>query len=183
MILNFLDPTSRWNVLRGSPELRPYNSLPRGQDINNYPSLALHQTNLKNQQLSVDSHSPIFRRKSPTRRSQSEDVYADRDIIERSSSPYQGNLSPHSVNSAHLSTSPVGSVNLLSSSPSSGEAQPVLSSERLARVNPLIKYAQSSQKERKISPNRRQRGDSEGENVGSDDGTGENKGELFAFSL
>ncbi|XP_018565614.1 uncharacterized protein LOC108906745 [Anoplophora glabripennis] len=75
------NPTPRWSALRGSPELRPYNSLPRGQDITNYPSLALHQTNLKNQNQDP-SVSPIRHRRSPTRRTQSEDVY-----IERTSSP------------------------------------------------------------------------------------------------
>ncbi|CAH1134883.1 unnamed protein product [Ceutorhynchus assimilis] len=61
------NPTPRWAALRSSAELRPYNSLPRGQDINNYPSLALHQTNLKNTE--AFNQSP--------RRAKSEDVYAE----------------------------------------------------------------------------------------------------------
>nr|XP_023023057.1 uncharacterized protein LOC111511278 [Leptinotarsa decemlineata] len=89
------NPTPRWSALRGSPELRPYNSLPRGQDINNYPSLALHQTNLRNQLNSVDSPSSPHRRHSPARRTHSEDVYT-----ERGSSPLSMG-DAHHVNSSH----------------------------------------------------------------------------------
>lgn len=35
----FPDPTPRWPPSRDSPEFRPYNSLPRGQDVSEYPSL------------------------------------------------------------------------------------------------------------------------------------------------
>lgn len=42
IFINFyqiLDPTPRWPSSRDSPEFRPYNSLPRGQDVSEYPSL------------------------------------------------------------------------------------------------------------------------------------------------
>ncbi|XP_076257661.1 bitesize isoform X3 [Rhynchophorus ferrugineus] len=58
------NPSPRWAALRTSSELRPYNSLPRGQDISNYPSLA-------------GIRSTDTPRKSPTRRTKSEDVYAE----------------------------------------------------------------------------------------------------------
>ncbi|XP_030760495.1 uncharacterized protein LOC115885657, partial [Sitophilus oryzae] len=57
------NPSPRWTALRTSPELRPYNSLPRGQDISNYPSL-----------LGIRS-TDTPRRSSPQRRTKSEDVY------------------------------------------------------------------------------------------------------------
>ncbi|XP_066246209.1 uncharacterized protein [Euwallacea similis] len=41
------NPTPRWPALRSSVEARPYNSLPRGQEISSYPSLVNHQNNLK----------------------------------------------------------------------------------------------------------------------------------------
>lgn len=69
------DPTPRWAALRNSVELRPYNSLPRGQDINNYPSLALHQANLRNTDSSIEAL-----RRSPARRAKSEDVYTERNV-------------------------------------------------------------------------------------------------------
>lgn len=67
-----LDPTSRWNATRDSPELRPYNSLPRGQDISNFPSLVAHQTKTQKER----SPSPL--RRVPAKRSLSEDVYSER---------------------------------------------------------------------------------------------------------
>lgn len=138
--LMFSDPTPRWSTIRSSQEFRPYNSLPRGQDINNYPSLALHQTNLRNQQnLSVDTASQPLRRWSPTRRTQSEDVYNER-------------------------TDP--SANFSMSSTSSGENQ---ANERPIRVNPLMKLAETRQKDRKVSPRRKQRSDSSGESNVADD--------------
>ncbi|KAJ8978324.1 hypothetical protein NQ317_015938 [Molorchus minor] len=73
-----LDPTPRWSALRGSQELRPYNSLPRNHDINNYPSLVQHQANSKTQNSPSDISSAPFRRWTPTRRTHSEDVYNDR---------------------------------------------------------------------------------------------------------
>ncbi|KAJ8946567.1 hypothetical protein NQ318_008297, partial [Aromia moschata] len=79
------DPTPRWSALRGSQELRPYNSLPRGQDITSYPSLVQHQSNARLQNLSGEAcSSPAARRRSPTRRTHSEDVYT-----ERSCSPFR----------------------------------------------------------------------------------------------
>lgn len=39
----YLDPTPRWPPCRDSPDFRPYNSLPRGQDVSEYPSLARNQ--------------------------------------------------------------------------------------------------------------------------------------------
>lgn len=35
----FIDPNPRWASSRDSPEFRPYNSLPRGRDVTDYPSL------------------------------------------------------------------------------------------------------------------------------------------------
>lgn len=64
--------------MRGSPETRPYNSLPRGQDVSNYPSLAVHQTNAKNTSRSPSPSKPP-RKHSPAKRSHSEDVYNERD--------------------------------------------------------------------------------------------------------
>lgn len=138
----FSDPTPRWSSLRSSHEFRPYSSLPRSQDINNFPSLALYQTNLKNQQnLSIEKTSPPFRRRSPTRRTQSEDVYNER------SDP---------------------SVNFSMSSSSSGDSQV---NERPARVNPLMKLAETRSKELKTSPRRKQNCDSSGESYLTDDVT------------
>ncbi|VEN59751.1 unnamed protein product, partial [Callosobruchus maculatus] len=75
------NPTPRWWAVRGSPEFRPYSSLPRDQDASEYPTLA----NLRNKQRSAShamSHqdpSPTFgRKRSPTRRTQSEDIYSER---------------------------------------------------------------------------------------------------------
>ncbi|KAH1005526.1 hypothetical protein HUJ04_006486 [Dendroctonus ponderosae] len=68
------NPTPRWAALRNSVELRPYNSLPRGQDINNYPSLAPHQANLRNTDYNIEI------RRSPARRAKSEDVYTERNV-------------------------------------------------------------------------------------------------------
>ncbi|RZB39337.1 hypothetical protein BDFB_004261 [Asbolus verrucosus] len=85
------NPTPRWSALRGSPELRPYNSLPRGQDINSYPSLALHKANSQNQETNL---SPT-RKHTPCRRTHSEDVYN-----ERSNSPIKTNTSSDSSDNA-----------------------------------------------------------------------------------
>lgn len=67
--------------------MRPYNSLPRGQDVNDYPSLAAHQTTRKSENkgkgttvlTSSASHKQVSTsRHSPARRAHSEDVYAER---------------------------------------------------------------------------------------------------------
>lgn len=64
--------------------MRPYNSLPRGQDVNNYPSLAAHQTSRKGEHKGkgtpVTGHKQVStsRHHSPARRAHSEDVYAER---------------------------------------------------------------------------------------------------------
>ncbi|CAH1155023.1 unnamed protein product [Phaedon cochleariae] len=111
------NPTPRWTALRCSPELRPYNSLPRGQGVTDYPSLALHQTNLVNQQLSLKSESsPIQRRISPSRRTQSEDVYS----------------ATHEATPASLEEP-------------QPEATPQVSPRRLERVNPLMRLADQKQ--------------------------------------
>lgn len=84
IIFFILDPTPRWNTHRDSPEMRPYNSLPRGQDVNNYPSLAAHQTTHKTENKDkgtavVTSHKHVTTiRHSPARRAHSEDVYPER---------------------------------------------------------------------------------------------------------
>lgn len=141
--ISFLDPTPRWTSLRSSHEFRPYSSLPRSQDINSFPSLALHQTNLRNQQNpSVEkSTPPLFRRRSPARRTQSEDVYNERTDT---------------------------SANISMSSNSSAET---FVNERPLRVNPLMKLAETRQRERKTSPRRKQRSDSSGESTLADDAT------------
>ncbi|KAH0809362.1 hypothetical protein GEV33_013424 [Tenebrio molitor] len=72
------NPTPRWTALRGSPELRPYNSLPRGQDINNYPSLALHKANSEPQERSNERNVSPSRLHPACRRTHSEDVYNER---------------------------------------------------------------------------------------------------------
>lgn len=57
--------------------MRPYNSLPRGQDINNYPALALHRT--KNEDQEANTKNTVASTKCPpTRRAHSEDVYIER---------------------------------------------------------------------------------------------------------
>lgn len=59
--------------------MRPYNSLPRGQDINNYPSLAIRKQSKdgnKDEELVKKSEPPAKR--SPSRRAYSEDVYAEK---------------------------------------------------------------------------------------------------------
>lgn len=66
--------------------MRPYNSLPRGQDVNNYPSLAAHQATHKSENKGSatvvssggHSHKSVAARHSPARRAHSEDVYAER---------------------------------------------------------------------------------------------------------
>lgn len=52
--------------------MRLYNSLPRGQDISNFPSLIAHQAKLQK------DRSPSPRRRLPATRSLSEDVYNER---------------------------------------------------------------------------------------------------------
>lgn len=89
--------------------------------------------------------SPPFRRRSPTRRTQSEDVYNEK-------------------------TDPP--TNFSMSSTSSGDTQV---SERAVRVNPLMKLAETRQSERKTSPRRKQRNDSSGESNVADDATDNKK--------
>ncbi|XP_050297159.1 uncharacterized protein LOC126736703 isoform X2 [Anthonomus grandis grandis] len=67
------NPTPRWAPIRSSAEFRPYNSLPRAQDISNYPSLVFHQEIIKNNEGKV-------LRLSPNRRAKSEDVYGERNV-------------------------------------------------------------------------------------------------------
>ncbi|KAG5872226.1 hypothetical protein JTB14_017045 [Gonioctena quinquepunctata] len=139
----------RWNILRGSPELRPYNSLPRGQDINNYPSLAIHQANLRNKQnsqkISADSSpSPPYRRRSPARRTHSEDIYSEREnsSIVRDSSPVSRGGSPIVRGSSPIFLK---------------DAQPIVSSQKGMRVNPLMRLVENKQaREGKRSPKRMQ---------------------------
>lgn len=64
--------------------MRPYNSLPRGQDVSNYPSLAAHQTSRKGENkgkgtpVTGHKHQVSTSRHSTARRAHSEDVYAER---------------------------------------------------------------------------------------------------------
>lgn len=76
---HFIDPTPRWNTHRDSPEMRPYNSLPRGQDVSNYPSLAAHQTTPKseNKGKGTTVTTSSSGHKATARRAHSEDVYAE----------------------------------------------------------------------------------------------------------
>lgn len=131
--------------------------MPRSQDISNYPSLALHKSNLKDlENVSVD-RIPLNRKRSPTRRTQSEDVYNER-----------------TEQSAMFSMS----------STSSGETQ---LNERPVRINPLMKLAESKPKDLRNSPRRKQRSDSSGEsNVVEDTTDNKSKGKqcvtlLFLF--
>jgi len=56
--INYPGPTPRWPAVRNSIEARPYNSLPRGQDINSYPSLIVHQVNAKNGKTTPEPPTP-----------------------------------------------------------------------------------------------------------------------------
>lgn len=109
--------------------------------------------------------SPPYRRKSPTRRTQSEDVYGERSLsVERGQSPLQPSPSPRSVSPGYLSNiSPVASTNLTSSVGSdNSSAFPIF--ERPVRVNPLMVLAESRQKEKKISPKMKKKDNTLGEN-------------------
>ncbi|KAF5300077.1 hypothetical protein FQA39_LY11269 [Lamprigera yunnana] len=68
-------PTPRWNSPRGSQLIRPYSSLPRGQDITKYPSLLSYKMESKVIKKEV---SPVAPRHLPAHRSHSEDVYSER---------------------------------------------------------------------------------------------------------
>lgn len=57
--------------------MRPYNSLPRGQDINNYPTLALHKSKNEDQEASTKTN-VASTKCPPARRAHSEDVYVER---------------------------------------------------------------------------------------------------------
>ncbi|XP_057663084.1 uncharacterized protein LOC130898064 isoform X2 [Diorhabda carinulata] len=144
------NPTPRWSAMRGSPELRPYNSLPRKQNINNYPSLALHQT--KNQEVPLqEAPSPTYRRRSP-RRTQSEDIYDDQSL----SSQYRG-ISPitQTVNSTDVD------------------------SQRHSRMNPLSKLSDGRLDiERRRSPMRRSNEGSSEDGSSKEDGSPKSKGIL-----
>ncbi|XP_060527317.1 uncharacterized protein LOC132702588 isoform X2 [Cylas formicarius] len=124
------NPTPRWSALRGSPELRPYNSLPRGQDINNYPTLALHRENLRN-------NNPVRETgRSPNRRTQSEDVYQDRDL---QTVPGEHFLGENRSIDVPNDTAPNHDV-----------------TRKSVRVNPLLLLADNKEsRERKTSPKRK----------------------------
>lgn len=81
----------------------------------------------------MDLSSSPYRRRSPTRKTQSEDVYNER-------------IDPP--------------INLSMSSNSSGETQ---ISERPVRLNPLMKLAETRPRERKVSPRRNKKSTSSGE--------------------
>lgn len=68
------DPSPRWSTPRDSPEMRLYSSLPRGQDIRNYPSLTSHQNKSRNERPPSPNKLGIL-----TRRTHSEDVYTEYD--------------------------------------------------------------------------------------------------------
>lgn len=57
--------------------MRPYNSLPRGHDVNDYPSLAVHQAKNENK-IRYHQKPNSDTRHSPARRAHSEDVYNER---------------------------------------------------------------------------------------------------------
>ncbi|CAG9857439.1 unnamed protein product [Phyllotreta striolata] len=65
------NPTPRWSAMRASPDMRPYNSLPRRRDVADYPTLALHRG------VGVETPTACGRRRSP-RRTQSEEMYDER---------------------------------------------------------------------------------------------------------
>lgn len=130
----FLDPTPRWNAARCSPEIRPYCSLPRGQDINNYPNLLAHQMNqLRNKEGSMPPGDvPTSPKKhSPAKRSHSEDVYS-----ERLEAPLQ--------NIQQEKLSPKNERNCTTNETQPQKTMPV-------RINPLIKYAAERQATTKVS--------------------------------
>lgn len=104
--------------------MRPYNSLPRGQDINNFPSLAIHQNKAQKKK----SPSPINRslsprRRSPTRRSHSEEIYND----------------VKSDSDVKIVVEKVPQEKLDTSKPTEQNIDPI--TKRPIRINPLIKYA------------------------------------------
>ncbi|XP_050506949.1 uncharacterized protein LOC126884772 isoform X2 [Diabrotica virgifera virgifera] len=152
------NPTPRWSAIRGSPELRPYNSLPRKQDINNYPSLALHQANLKNQEISNESTSPTYRRRSP-RRTQSEDIYDD----QGSSGQFRGG-------------SPIG---LRGNSPDMD-----VFVSRPSRMNPLMKLGDGrTEIDRRRSPMRKSNEGSSEDGSSKEDGSPKSRGILTPESI
>ncbi|KAI4460202.1 hypothetical protein MML48_6g00011300 [Holotrichia oblita] len=134
------NPTPRWNAIRGSPEIRPYNSLPRGQDISNYPSLIPHQINKDNKEeipSPTAKISPISPRKhSPARRSHSEDVYSDIGTQDPNQSSIKIDQSSIKTDQSSIQTdqSQTPPPSSDSETKSAKESPPI-------RVNPLIKFA------------------------------------------
>ncbi|KAL3277069.1 hypothetical protein HHI36_012430 [Cryptolaemus montrouzieri] len=120
------NPTPPWTAPRSTPEMRPYNSLPRGQDISNYPSLQ-HQAGELNVN-PLNAAESFLHKHSPARRTLSEDVYTERN------NPHS---SQHNLDNTTCSTP--------DSSPSKSPRSP--------RINPLVLYAQKdkSYKTRKKS--------------------------------
>lgn len=58
--------------------MRPYNSLPRGQDASGYPSLAARHQARPEKGATEEGRKNATPRHSPARRAHSEDVYAER---------------------------------------------------------------------------------------------------------
>ncbi|KAK9875209.1 hypothetical protein WA026_006000 [Henosepilachna vigintioctopunctata] len=121
------NPTPRWSTPRNAPEMRPYNSLPRGQDITNYPSLQhQHQDAIPQPQQQI-ANSPSPKRHSPARRTHSEDVYPEREDVQY---PRDHSNPPSDTTESSPSKSPI--------SPP----------QRSPRINPLILYAQKDKTSR-----------------------------------
>lgn len=116
--------------------MRPYNSLPRGQDINNYPALALHRS--KNEDQEANTKNTVASTKCPpTRRAHSEDVY-----VERQSDTSQTQLVKEIIEK-----------NMESTDEKRREKQPA------PRINPLMRLNSENRQENlkttRVSPRRR----------------------------
>lgn len=167
--------------MRGNQDFRPYSSLPRSNDINNYPSLISHQQPPKPKQLpqppvqqvhnsnanlitsnsNTNTNLPeasqhnlnnpgvrvslIWRRRSPTKRSQSEDVYGD--ATTTCDQPQQPQPQPTTTSNIFKDLKDPFSFLTLNNNQSSKNT-PAQSGNKIKRetspkprVNPLIKYA------------------------------------------
>lgn len=115
----FLDPSSRWNTTRDVPEMRLYNSLPRGKDINNYPTLA----NYQNKQTKPNSpeRKTSSKHPSPSRKTQSMDMYHEHPSQPQTQQTQEKVPQPSETKQEEPEIDPV--------------------TKRPIRINPLIKYA------------------------------------------
>lgn len=98
--------------------MRPYSSLPRGQDINNYPSLATYQANIK-----AVNKSPPNRRHSPAHRSHSEDVYTEREECETTTAE---SVPPPKAIANNSGKQPTGRINPLTKAAAEGKLNPAV---------------------------------------------------------